>query len=73
MAALWFFDNKSDFPKVSDRIIIEALRQSEEDNLISREVFKEMLERVEYAFILIGKSELLVLDVMKNQLPLNIQ
>jgi len=38
----------------------------EEDNLISREVFKEVPARVEYELTVRGKSLLPVLDVMSK-------
>ena len=66
LGALRFSDIKRALPKTSDRMLIRSLRELEEDNLISREVFKEVPARVEYELTVRGKSLLPVLDVMSK-------
>ena len=66
LGALRFSDIKRALPKTSDRMLIRSLRELEEDNLISCEVFKEVPAHAEYELKVRGKSLLPALDVMSK-------
>jgi DNA-binding HxlR family transcriptional regulator len=51
-----FGEIKRGLPGVSEKMLIQHLRQMEEDGLIDREVFREVPPRVEYSLTELGRS-----------------
>lgn len=51
-------------PGISKGILTRQLRELEEDQMIHREVYKEVPPKVEYSLTLLGKSFIPILDSM---------
>ena len=53
-------------PDVSKQMLVNQLRELEEDNILQRIVFAEIPSRVEYSLTKLGLSLLPVIDVMEK-------
>jgi DNA-binding HxlR family transcriptional regulator len=53
-------------PDVSKQMLVNQLRELEEDNILQRIVFAEIPPRVEYSLTKLGLSLLPVIDVMEK-------
>ncbi|KAB7615312.1 helix-turn-helix transcriptional regulator [Amylibacter sp. SFDW26] len=53
-------------PQASDRMITKALREMEQDKLVTREVFAEVPARVEYSITQDGRNLMPVLNAMSD-------
>lgn len=53
-------------PQISKQMLINQLRELEEDNIIEREVFPEIPPRVEYTISKYGKTMLPVIDTIQQ-------
>jgi DNA-binding HxlR family transcriptional regulator len=53
-------------PQISQKLLTQRLREMERDNLLKREMFREMPFRVEYSLIPIGRKLRPVLHVLHS-------
>lgn len=51
-----FGELKKGLPGVSEKMLVQHLREMEEDELVHREVYREVPPRVEYSLTVHGKS-----------------
>lgn len=51
-------------PKISQKVLVQQLRELEQDGLVSRTVYEEMPPKVEYAITEYGKTANQIVDVM---------
>lgn len=51
-----FGELKKGLPGVSEKMLVQHLREMEEDELVHREVYREVPPRVEYSLTMHGKS-----------------
>ena len=53
-------------PDISKQMLVNQLREMEEDNILQRSVFAEIPPRVEYSLTALGLSLLPVIDIMEQ-------
>jgi len=57
---------KSTIPGISEKMLIQQLRQLEHDGLVHREQYPEVPPRVEYSLTVVGTSLVPVLDALSD-------
>ena len=65
-APLRFNALRRSIPEISEKVLIQQLRELEKDKVVSRTVFSRVPPHVEYAFSNYGRSLKPVLDVLCN-------
>ncbi|MCW3794437.1 helix-turn-helix transcriptional regulator [Paenibacillus sp. LS1] len=67
-----FGEIKRAFPDTTQSMLTKQLRELEEDNLVHREVFKEVPPHVEYSLTNLGKGFVPILESMNEWGQLNL-
>lgn len=57
---------KKSIPDINERMLTRQLRELERDQLIHREVYKQVPPKVEYSLTQIGKSIIPLMDQLEN-------